>query len=549
MGKALKRTGADGPTRERERTGGHTGLFRRLLGSPWVSRLATPGVSAVALFLAFPSAHLHFLAWVALVPLFLSCVKAAPRGVFLRFLFCGYVFHSLLLQWLWANIFWAGGWAILGQQLLCVALALFWAACGGLWAAGRRRWAFGGALELALLWWFMELGMANLFTGFGWSALGYTQGPVLSVAQWAAVGGVSLVSLLLVAVNAHLAFVITGGKRLAYAGVAVLLVCVAFSGGALLREPPVSETAPVRAGIVQPMFSQEVKWDPHYAGFLFDTLEDMTRSLAREGEMDLVVWPEAAVPDALPAEEVETRLKALAGDVGCTVLTGYGRDERATGRAYNSLKAVPPDGGTPSSYDKVRLAPFGEYVPFGDYLPFLEAIAFGGVSAGEEQRLLDASGRKVGPLICFEVLFSGMSGNLRAMGADCLLVITNLAWFGASSAVMQELEIARFRAIESRLPLIHCSNTGISGVFDPYGRFQPVNIHYFGEGRMRAFPADRFPVGAGRSQRMAGILPLPEKAPGGMAPWWILAALFLSALSLSALWRRIRPVRTGGDTP
>ncbi|HRZ18307.1 MAG TPA: hypothetical protein P5141_12150, partial [Candidatus Hydrogenedentes bacterium] len=75
-----------------------------------MSRLVAPGVSAVALFLAFPSAHLHFLAWVALVPLFLSCVKAAPRGVFLRFLFCGYVFHSLLLQWLWANIFWAGGW-------------------------------------------------------------------------------------------------------------------------------------------------------------------------------------------------------------------------------------------------------------------------------------------------------------------------------------------------------------------------------------------------------------------------------------------------------
>ena len=114
---------------------------------------------------------------------------------------------------------------------------------------------------------------------------------------------------------------------------------------------------------------------------------------------------------------------------------------------------------------------------------------------------------------------------------------------------MQELEIARFRAIESRLPLIHCSNTGISGVFDPYGRFQPVNIHYFGEGRMRAFPADRFPIGAGRSQRMAGILPLPEKAPGGMAPWGLLAAVFLAALSLSALWCRIRPVRTGGDTP
>jgi geranylgeranyl pyrophosphate synthase len=38
--------------------------------------------------------------------------------------------------------------------------------------------------------------------------------------------------------------------------------------------------------------------------------------------------------------------------------------------------------------------------------------------------------------------------------------------FGESAAISQEFELARFRSIETRLPLIHCANTGISGVFD-----------------------------------------------------------------------------------
>lgn len=548
MGKSPKETGLSCPAPPGEGETGKVGFALGALRSPWVSRLGAPAVSAGALFLAFPTAHLHPLAWLALVPLILSCAHAGPKGAFLRFFFAGWLFHSLTLQWLWANIFWAGGWAIIGQQFLCVALALFWGVCGGVWAAGRRRWAFGGALELAVLWWFIELGMANLFTGFGWTALGYTQGAVLPVAQWAALGGVSLVSFLLMGVNAHLALAICGKHRLLAGCAAVLLVGIAFSGGLLLLESPSPEDAPLRAGIVQPMFSQEVKWDPHYARFLFDTLEDMTRAMGREGRMDLVVWPEAAVPDALPAAEVDARLKALAHDLDCVLLTGYGRDDRAAGRSYNSLMAVAPDGAEPASYDKVRLAAFGEYVPFGEYLPFLEAIAFGGVSAGEKQRLLPASGLQVGPLICFEVLFSGMSRNLRKMGADCLLVVTNLAWFGASNAVMQELEIARFRAVETRLPLIHCSNTGISGVFDPFGRFHPVNMQYFSGGQVRAYDAERFPVGAGMSRRLVGILDIPGKGAGCMAPWWAGALVFLSVLALSLLWRRVCPPRSGGES-
>ena len=92
-----------------------------------------PVLSGVLLSWAFPRFHWFWLAWIALVPLFWTALRANPRRAAFQFFLAGWAFHSLLLQWLWANIFWAGGWAILGQQFLCVLLSLHWAAVGFIW--------------------------------------------------------------------------------------------------------------------------------------------------------------------------------------------------------------------------------------------------------------------------------------------------------------------------------------------------------------------------------------------------------------------------------
>jgi apolipoprotein N-acyltransferase len=72
------------------------------------------------------------------------------------------------------------------------------------------------------------------------------------------------------------------------------------------------------------------------------------------------------------------------------------------------------------------------------------------------------------------MLFPFMAAQLRSDGADTLVVVTNLGWFGRSGVLAQEKAISRYRAIETRLPLVHCANTGFSGVFDPWGRFTAV---------------------------------------------------------------------------
>lgn len=449
----------------------HAGTMKRLFFT-YIPAL----VSAVLLAWCFPSYHLHWLAWVALLPLLLRTADFSPAKTALHFYLCAHLFHTLVLQWLWANIFWAGGWAIIGQQALCVILSLCWAVTGFVWSVAHARSPrLGGALCLAGLWAGMELFQSVAFTGFGWCGLGYTQGANLRVAQWASLGGVILVSFLIVLVNALLALGLLRKElwRQRLVCVPAVLILVHLVGHFLLG-PADYESKPFRVGVVQPNFSQEMKWDPAYDYEMLQRTAQMTRTLASRSPFDLAVWPEALIVRHFENPVFMESLALTAKDAQSYILTGAVREDYATSKSYNSCALVGPDGKLTGYYDKVRLAAFGEYIPFEKYLPFLRGIAFGGVDAGEKQTVFPVKEREVGPLICFEVLFPSMAEKLRRMGADALVVMTNLAWFGGSCAIAQELEIARMRAIETRLPLVHSANTGISGVFDPYGRFSVV---------------------------------------------------------------------------
>ena len=451
-----------------------------------LQKYGLPVLSGVLLASCFPVFNLYPLVWIALIPLLFGSKNDAPRASAPQFFVAGFVFHVILLQWMVTNIMWAGGWAIIGQQLLCLVLALFWAALGAAWSWLRRRTsALLAALALPVFWVAMEQLQGAVFTGFGWSTLVYSQGPDLLLIQWAAIGSAPFVSLFIVITNAFFALAIAEKKaRYQRLGVGGLIIAGAHAGGYLLLDDAKYGDDPFRVGIFQSNFPQQMKWDPEYTLDMVEKAVENSLALAREEDIDLMVWPEALVMGDITDRATHYLISTAVRNGGFHLFTGAAR--REDGRSFNSSYLIDEEARIIGTYDKIHLAPFGEYIPLSNYLPFVARFvpSIGGMTAGTEPTVMRVGDRTLGPLICFEMLFPSMSHRLRAEGADFLAVVTNLGWFGRSNALPQELDIARLRAIETRLPLVHSANTGISGVFDPWGRFTKVNATVVTQGRL-----------------------------------------------------------------
>ncbi|MEM7399222.1 MAG: apolipoprotein N-acyltransferase [Pseudomonadota bacterium] len=387
---------------------------------------------------------------------------------------------------------WRHGWLIpLVMTALPAGMALFFAAgCSVamlLWRPGPAR-VFALAIGIGLT----EFARGHVLTGFPWNLIGY--GLLFDTAsmQIAAVLGVHALTMLAVLLFAAPAAIWDGTDRRSLSTVLLTGALLALFAGSyvwgsirLANAPAVSSD--VRLRLVQPNIDQAEKWRPENATRIFETYLDMTRQPGL-GSIDVVVWPETALPFPL-----DTSPKALAaiGEIlpaGTVLLLGNARwtEERnnqgilVRRRAYNSLLAVDSTGKVIAVYDKIHLVPFGEYLPYQDFLESLGVMQLtgvrGGFSVGASARVLEVPGLAPAlPLICYEIIFPGEVR--RANDADSdglqpgwLLNVTNDAWFGSSAGPYQHFFQARVRAVELGLPLVRAANTGISAVVDPGGR-------------------------------------------------------------------------------
>ena len=102
----------------------------------------------------------------------------------------------------------------------------------------------------------------------------------------------------------------------------------------------------------------------------------------------------------------------------------------------------------------------------------LQKITYGTIDYTPGKRdilYLNSLNLHIQPLVCYESVFSEQ---VRIMNseADLIVNITNDAWYGNSSGPYQHFSNAKFRSVESGLPVIRSSNKGISAIIDPYGR-------------------------------------------------------------------------------
>ena len=129
-------------------------------------------------------------------------------------------------------------------------------------------------------------------------------------------------------------------------------------------------------------------------------------------------------------------------------------------------------------YHKQNPLPIAEMMPYGDLLGIKgKVLPTGGTETlqGSKPYIFSFPDRfdheiKTSATICWEQFFPETQAALTANGAQFLTQMNNDGWFGNSSGGAQLLNMNRLRAIENRRTIARCSNTGISGFIDPFGR-------------------------------------------------------------------------------
>src|SRR4051812_31750787 len=502
---------------------------RRIMDTPALNRILKyryliAAFAGLIMAVSFPIIGIAGLAWIA-PGLILAAAFGARGWESFRVGYVAGLMHYLVsLYWLlWIPYRWHGipvgpaaGWLALG-----LFLALFpamWVSvvtqvqclksenhppfhgggCNSSWL-GRAGWALSGAVA----WVGMEMFIARVFTGFPWDLLGVSQYKLIPLIQIASVTGIYGISFIVVwtslsLVAAAMTILRQPAARSAWVpdiilpALAVLLLFV--SGSRRVNDPAnaasraaASPSRPeiIRVSFIQPSIPQTFIWDETKNEERFTQLLKLSEQ-AVTNKTDLLVWPEGAVPKLFRwYKDMFEPVAGLARSNHVWMIIGAddmepkpGSDKAEDADYFNSSFLISPEGELRETYRKRGLVIFGEYVPLAHWLPFMKYLtpAQGSFTPGQSAVPFELSNVHVNTavLICFEDIFPHLAREYVKQDTDFLVNITNNGWFDDSAAQWQHATTAIFRAIENGLPLLRCSNNGLTCWVDQFGRLREI---------------------------------------------------------------------------
>jgi apolipoprotein N-acyltransferase len=437
-----------------------------VLALPWALLAAVAG--GLALTAAFPPVGVWPLAPLGPALLVLALQGRSLRASVLAGLLFGLALFVPLLSWL-INVAWYA-WAA-----LAVAEAVIFA----LLCAGQRVLLSLRAWPVAVAgWWVAAEALRGRWPyAFPWGRLAMSQAGT-PAAPWAAVGGAPLLTFLLALTGSTLAWLVLRRRivpALAFAGALGLTLA-----GALLPVDPVPPGTPAATVAA-------VQGDVPHARNLPNLLRASTVTqnhaaaterlaaqvkAGRRPAPDVVIWPENATDlDPRFYPPVFGTIAAAVRAIGRPVLVGEVLEDpqRNVGQLWTPARGPGP------LYVKRQLVPFGEYIPFRgllSHITSLVALQPHNFTAGRRPVVFRVGRIRLGDVICYEVGFDGLVSSEVRAGANLLTVQTNDATFevdGQRGESLQQLAMARIRAVETDRAVVVASTTGVSAIIAPDG--------------------------------------------------------------------------------
>ncbi len=458
-------------------------------------RILAAILSGLLLWAGFPLPGHAFMIWIGLVPLLLAMRGRGPASSFVLSYISGMVFFVGIFHW----ILEVPSYTYLHHAILGVYLSSYFGLFGLAFCIVSRRAGRATALFAApFLWVSLEYIRSNLsFLALPWGLLAHSQYQNFLIIQIASLIGTYGVSFLIVLVNSAIAAIayallsrlgkerhsptdgegLRGEKWVAFAAVVFLAFCSLYG---YFKTSESIEGKKIKISLVQGNIDQNKKWDRKYAGFIMQTYGDLTRKASKDNPA-MIVWPETATPRAINMDaHLLNEVKHLAESTGTYLLLGSAQlqkfkvNDPKSAKYVNSAYLIPPKSGKKKNqrYDKIRLFPFGEYLPYKKTLPWstINVPDVGGYLPGKKFIVFEHPDFRFGVTICWENIFPDLVRQFVKAGAQVVINITNEAWFGKTASPEQFVSMSVFRAVENRLFVVRCTNTGISCFIDPCGR-------------------------------------------------------------------------------
>lgn len=409
--------------------------------------------SSFIISLAVVVEPLGWLAWGGLVPLLVALLRQVNPWVGgLQTFTVGLagtvgVFYGVSESYLWLT----------GLVMLLQAVWFFAPGLVFVWLKNRLQPKNSAALcALPVLWVGMEFWASQdwLLGRFAnpTLAIGYTQHstPLLYLAEWSGVAGVSFVVILL-NVAGTLLWLGPGIQRLiATVVVAVVALLVGLSLN-IVNTAAAADPNHIKVALVQaaPTYAEDeasAQFDDAFEKLLhrYGTLSSKVK------EADLIVWPETAVRAYLEDQRRMERLKEALLGIRTALIGAFSLQD---GKPQNVLLAW-EDGHFRVAYAKSTLLPIFE----DDLEP------------GNLPRTVSIAGLHAGLGICWESVFPGIARKMGLQDAEVLIYATSNIFAGNSTFPKLHFLLSRFRAVETGRYVLHASKGGPSGIFDPYGR-------------------------------------------------------------------------------
>lgn len=313
-----------------------------------------------------------------------------------------------------------------------------------------------------------------LFTGFPWNLFVYTWSWSIETIQILGLIGtysLNFLSILLFCLSFIIFFNFSYKKFILVAFVLLSILLTNFYyGSSILKQDSLNKISNFKVVVLQPDQNiDDLRNEENQENYV-NRLIEASNSRIYKNQETLFVWPEGVFHNAEILNQYSDLFEKNFSQNHKIILgsTRYKKIE-----FYNSLLLLNNKAEIISSYDKIKLVPFGEFVPFNSFFEKINlkkiTFGYGSFSEGEDRNPIEIRHDiKFLPLICYEIIFSGLL-DIEKKDYNFILNISEDGWFGRSVGTTQHFVHSQYRAIEQGKHVIRSSNQGISSSIKPNG--------------------------------------------------------------------------------